>query len=404
MLSNLDIDNIIQPFIDRQEALEAYVIQTIANRVKSIGKMTPSDIHKLERLYVYGSDVQAINDAIALNTGLQVQDIKRMIKEVSLDVYEEAKPYYDYRRKPFIPMQKNERLRKTLVGIANNTSNTYKNLSNSKATGFILSDMKHPGKKRFFNMVETYQRVIDEAIQSVQTGTIDYGSAMRKTLKELNESGVKQITWDTGYVQDIDAAVKRNILDGIKQTAQAVHEETANQFGADGYELTAHPMPAPDHAPFQGHLFTKEEYEKLQTNKPFKDIEGRQFPAQKRIIGQWNCRHFAYPIIIGVSRPKYTTKELDKWLDENEEGVTLPNGKHVTLYEATQYQNHLALKVRKAKQGVMMAKEADDMELARMYQVKVNKYTNEYKYFAKYTGLEFRMDKLTVPGYKRIAA
>jgi len=407
MLSEIDVNNLITPFELRQKALEQYVIRTIAKRVNEIGKMLPSDIHRLERLYKSGADVQAINRAIANMTGLQIKDIKKLIKAVAQDSYIDAKPYYDYRHKPFIPLSQNIPLQKMINAVSRQTQNSFKNLSNSQAIGFLIRDRKHPKKMKFYTVIETYQSVIDEAIQAVLSGTLDYQTAMRRTIRQLNNSGMRRMYWESGYSQRMDTAVKRNILDGVKQISQEVHNITGQQFGADGVELTAHPYPAPDHAPFQGRLFTNKEFDKLQDHRSFKDIKGNNYPAQERIIGQYNCKHFAYPVILEATIPTYTEKQLKDILKQNEKGVTLPNGEHLTGYEAIQYQNKLALKVRQLKDAQMVAQEAGDMKLAKEYQTKVTQATKHYNIYNKkimsQLGVGVHKEKLSVVGYRRIS-
>ena len=408
MLSEIDVENLIQPFADRQKAIEDYIINLIAERVREIGKMLPSDIYKLERLLKTGSDVKDINKQLARLTGLQESEIKKLIKTVAADSYADAKPFYDYRHKPYIPLMQNEPLARVIEAVGLQTIAEYKNLADSRMIGFVIRDLKHPGKFKFHNIAQTYKTVLDEAIQAAQSGVIDYNTAMRRTLKQLNNSGLKKVYWESGYRQRLDTAVRRNILDGIRQINQKVHEILGRQFGSNGYEITAHYNPAPDHAPWQGHILREKEYLKLQDHRAFKDVDGQRFPAQERILGQYNCKHFAYPIIIGVSKPKYTKKQLQDILDENEKGATI-GGKHYTGYELTQRQNELALKVRQAKDGQVMARNAGDIDLAKQYQATVNKYTKMYDAFNKQVLSQIpswsaRKDKLTVSGYKRIAA
>lgn len=260
---------------------------------------------------------------------------------------------------------------------------------------------------KFYTMTETYQSVIDEAIQAVLSGTLDYQTAMRRTIRQLNNSGMRRMYWESGYSQRMDTAIKRNILDGVKQISQEVHNITGQQFGADGVELTAHPYPAPDHAPFQGRLFTNKEFDKLQDHRSFKDIKGNNYPAQERIIGQYNCKHFAYPVILEATIPTYTEKQLKDILKQNEKGVTLPSGEHLTGYEAIQYQNKLALKVRQLKDAQMVAQEAGDMKLAKEYQTKVTQATKHYNIYNKkimsQLGVGVHKEKLSVVGYRRIS-
>lgn len=402
MLSESALDNLIQPIIDRQEAINTYVLTQIAKRVKDIGKMLPSDIHTLERLLRTGNDVRLINKFLSEQTGLNEKAIKKLIKDIAQDSYVDAKPYYDYRHKSFIPFENNIELQKTVDAIANATAQSYVNLSNSNAIGFLIRDLKKPGKLKFQSISKTYQSVVDEAIQSVQSGVLDYNTAMRRTMQQLVNSGVRKISWDSGYSQRLDTAVKRNILDGVRAVNQGVQDETGKQFGADGKEITVHANSAPDHEPIQGHQFTNEQYKRLQSQLSFEDVTGIKFDPIMRAIGTLNCRHFTYSIIIGHSKPIHSIEELEKMKERNAKGYTAPNGKHYTMYECTQRQRELETLIRKNKDGQIAARESGDEELAKKYQAKINKYTNQYKAFSTACGLSTKMNNLRVIGYKKI--
>ena len=403
MLSDDAIEKLIQPIIERQENINNYVIKIIAQRINEIGTLLPSDIYKLERLLKNGADARKINLALSNITKLQVKDIKQIIKIVALDAYLDAKPFYDYRHKSFIPFNKNKQLQNVVNSVANQTANTYTNLS--KAQGFMIRDLKNPEKLIPTTVSKTYQTVMDEAIQSVQSGVLDYSTAMRRTLQQLNESGLRYITYETKsgrvFHQRMDTAVRRNLLDGVRAINQGVQDEIGKQINADGKELTVHANSAPDHEPIQGHQFTKEEYNKLQNAKPFEDVNGNKFKAIDRAIGTLNCRHFAYSIIVGVTKPNFTQEQLDELIKKNHEGYTLPNGKKLTLYECTQYQRRLETKIRQAKDGHIMASESGDKKLREKYQAKVSKYTKQYQSFSKACGLPMKLKNIRVDGYKK---
>jgi hypothetical protein len=405
MLSDDSIEKLIQPLINRQESINTYVIKMIAKRVKEIGTLLPSDVYKLERLLKSGGDVKKINTEIARLTGLQVDEIKSIIKTVAADVYQDTKPYYDYRHKSFIPFEKNKPLQKVVNSIAKQTADAYKNLS--KAQAFMIRDLQNPQVLKPTSLSETYQTVVDEAVQASQNGTVDYNTAMRRTMKQLNESGIRYVMYqaESGKVhsQRLDTAVRRNILDGIRAINQGVQDETGKQYGADGKELSVHQYPAPDHAPVQGHQFKNEEYEKMQNGESFTDVKGSKFEGFDRAIGTLNCRHFAFSIIIGYAKPNYTEQQLQDILLRNDKGYTLPNGKHLTMYQCTQEQRRLETEIRKAKDGQIMARESGDRQLAEEYQAKINKYTNQYKQFSRQCGLSVKTSKMTVSGYHKIS-
>lgn len=406
MLSEDTTQNLVQPIVTRQEQINTFVIKTICDRIKEIGSLLPSDAYKFQQMLHQGGDVRKINKEIARQSGLQVKDIKRLIREVALDNYKDVKPFYDYRKKPYIPFTKNKELMTVVKSIANQTADSYVNMA--KAQAFMIRDLKDPKKLIPTPISETYYSVIDEAVQAAQSGVIDYNTAIRRTLKQLADSGLRYVTYnpESGrtYSQRMDTAVRRNILDGIRAINQGVQDETGRQFGADGKEITVHDYPAQDHAPVQGHQFSNEEYEKLQGEEDvhFHDKNGITFSHFDRHIGTLNCRHFTFSIILGVARPLYSEEELQEILDRNEEGYTLPNGKHFTMYECTQKQREFETRIRKAKDGQVAAVSAGDEVLAREYQAKVSDLQKQYKAFSDACGLSIQPKRIQVAGYRKI--
>ena len=54
-----------------------------------------------------------------------------------------------------------------------------------------------------------------------------------------------------------------------------------------------------------------------------------------RHVGELNCYHYIYSIVLGVSKPLYSKEELETDKRANEEGFEF-EGKHYTMYEGTQ--------------------------------------------------------------------
>lgn len=404
MLTDEQIDELIQPIIDRQTNISNYVIKTIANKINKIGTMSPSDIKKLKLLFEMGEDIREINKALAELTNLQVKDIKAVIKIVAVDAYIDAKPFYDYRHKSFIPFEKNTKLQSLVTAIGNATAETYKNISDSRATGFLIRDPKHPQRLKFYSIKDTYKTVIDEAVQAVKGGTVDYETAVRRTVRQLSESGIRKLYWDSGYTQRLDTAVRRNILGGISAINQGIQQEIGKQINADGIELSAHVNSALDHEPIQGHAFTNKEFEKLQSVSAFEDIYGNKFDAIERAIGTWNCRHYTKAIVIDAYKPKYSIEQLNDFISRNHAGYTTEDGKHLTLYECTQYQRHLETKIRQAKDSQIAFRESGDIREARKYQARINRYMEQYKRFSTACGLKQKINRTRVYKYRKIKA
>lgn len=405
MLSDDALNKLMQPIIDRQERINTWVLRKIALRIKEVGEVLPSDVQSLISLRNAGADAQKVVQELARLTALQVADIQTLVRTVAKDAYIAAKPFYDFSQKAYIPFDENKILQRRVQAMANRTANSYKNLSKTQA--FMLRDPKNPKKLIPTPVAKAYQSIIDEAVQASSGATVDYGTAMRRTLKQLADSGLRRVEYNTEtgrtFTQRLDTAVRRNLLDGIRGVNQEMQNIVGEEFGASGVEISVHMYPAPDHAEMQGHQFTNKEFDKMQHGENFKDIQGREYQGFDRAVGTLNCRHFAISIMIGYANQNYSDKELQEILKKNDEGYTFPNGKHLTMYECTQYQRQLETKVRYAKDGQITAKAAGDMDLAKQYQAKINKYTREYKAFSKACGLSEKKSKMSVSGYKKIS-
>ena len=262
MLSDTAIDNLVQQIVNRQEGINIYVLTKIAHRLKTIGDLSPNNIKQMQILVQMGTDIRQMNEYLAEMSDMQVRDIKSIIKTVALDNYLDAKPLYDYRHRSFVPFEQNTKLQQITNAVAEQTANTYKNLSDSSATGFWVKDKYNPQQLVFKSIDNSYRDAVDKAIQAVQSGAVDKEEAIRNVVKQLLDSGIRRMYWDSGYSQRLDTAVRRNIQDGVKQINQRIQDEIGKQIGADGKELSVHVNSAPDHEPFQGHQFTDEEYEK----------------------------------------------------------------------------------------------------------------------------------------------
>ena len=88
----------------------------------------------------------------------------------------------------------------------------------------------------------------------------------------------------------------------------------------------------------QGRQFSNEEYKKLSDGEVAKDYKGisRQLGHSKngsyRHISEYNCYHKIFPIVLGVSKPEYTDKQLNDIRESNLSGFEF-EGKHYTMYE-----------------------------------------------------------------------
>lgn len=104
------------------------------------------------------------------------------------------------------------------------------------------------------------------------------------------------------------------------------------------------------------------------------------------------------PVILGVDSPQYTQSELDAFRKENAQGVTW-EGRHMTGYEATQYQNRIERGIRTQKHRALMSEAAGDGEQLLHDRVKLTRLNQEYARFNKAMGFKSRAERLEVVGW-----
>ena len=109
------------------------------------------------------------------------------------------------------------------------------------------------------------------------------------------------------------------------------------------------------------------------------------------------------PIILGVSIPQYTEEELASFREENARGVTW-EGRHMTGYEATQYQNRIERNIRLQKRRVLMDEAAGDEEQLLTDSIKLTRLNQEYTRYNKAMGFKSRAQRLETVGWGRSQA
>ena len=158
----------------------------------------------------------------------------------------------------------------------------------------------------------------------------------------------------------------------------------------------------------QGRQFSNEEYKKLSDGEVAKDYKGisRQLGHSKngsyRHISEYNCYHKIFPIVLGVSKPEYTDKQLKEIQEKNEQGFEF-EGKHYTNYERNSItEKDRNRNKRKAKDTQILARASGDTELVEQSQNKIRLLTSKYNDLCKESGLQPKKIRMQVAGYKRI--
>lgn len=402
MYTDNQINKLIEPLLINQRKKEGIILNKLAQRLKQIKTLSPSDIQTLINLRNSGGDVKEINKQLAKLSKMDIKEIKKIIKQVAKDNYLEAKPFYDYRNKSFIPFEQNTTLQRQIKAVEQLTLGEYTNLTNTIA--FMLRDITNPLIIKPTSLSKTYNTILDYAIQSVTTNLDTYNNAIPQAIQTLIDKGITTVeyTAESGKKRNVrvDSVVKNSILNGIRNTLQEVQSVVGQEIESNAVEISVHMHSAPDHEPIQGHQLMNDEFEKLQLGQSFKDINGKSFNGIDRPIGMWNCRHFVWNIIAGHKTSNYTEAELEKIKNDNANGITFKdkNGNDVikSMYWCEQKRNNYELEIRKLKEMQKMAEKCLDKQTELKYKAKATDLQDKYTAFCRQCGLKPRYTNLRV--------
>ena len=391
MKDDKKLELLLERFYNRFNQYNTKVLEKMGEAINKFDGVSPATAHKIAQQLKYGADIDDLIEELSKLSGKSIKDIEEAFDLVAKENVEFAEVYAKAKNMEFVDYKDNEQLQKLVKGIAGETNATFKNISRAKAVGFVLKDEN--GNKIFKNLKKTYNDLIDEAVFNVTTGTTDYQSAMRGVMKQLADSGVKiheeKVGYPSGYNVRIDSAVRQNVLTGVRQVNLEVQKQVGRDFGANGVEISAHSPCAEDHLSIQGKQFSNAEFKKLNA-------------SLERPIGEYNCRHFVFSIVLGVNKPSYSNKMLNQ-MNRESQSIVEYEGKKYTAYEATQVQRKLETAIRKEKDRQIIARASGDKDGVGTAQSNITTLTQKYNDFSKNAGLDTYKNRLSVSGYRKVS-
>lgn len=236
-------------------------------------------------------------------------------------------------------------------------------------------------KRGLLSEVEAAERTATE----ITSSAADYQTAIRRAVKNLTDKGIRVIDYESGVHTSVEAAVRRNVMSGLGLMQEQISQQNHDDFGCDGWEISAHSASAPDHEPIQGKQYSDADYQALND-------------SLVRRIGTLNCGHAAFPIILGVNSPQYTPEELEQLRQDNQKGVTV-DGRHYSTYEATQMQRKLERAIRTQKRRILVDEATGDEDKLLTDRIKYQRLNQEYRRFSQEAGLRTQRERAEVAGF-----
>ncbi len=367
MLSDKELEELIQPIINIYNRIEMELIIDIAQRFSNYSSVDGSLEWYLKKL----DDMNALNDNVikifAKYSNISESGIRDMLSTIqfanfiSEDIdraYEEglSKITYD-------DLIQNQVFKDTL-------EKSYKELNKS----FRLIQTKAIESQK-----QAYMDILNKAYIDVSSGTYSYDQSIKNAIEKMSKKGITGVTYKrkdgTLVNYSIEAAVRRDTLTAVHKLANETTFEAIEEMGTNYIDISQHigarvsdTNPIADHAGWQGKQYqiegSSKEYPNFAKSTGYGDILG---------FGGVNCRHRAFAFFPGISVP------ISQKIDYEDNKI---------YYENTQKLRKLEREMRVLKKQRNIMKEIKSMDGVKEFDKKINKKSKLINQFCEETGIK----------------
>lgn len=366
------LDSLPEELAELFRSLELTLLSGICSRLNLADQLNEVTVQHIRALRAQGVDLDEIKKAIQQETGIGEEKLDELIS----DVVARNQSYYTGLI-DFAGLTQPEFLvgEAEIDAIRRQTLGEYRNLTRSMA--FVVN-----GGRTTLAPAKAYQWALDNAVLQIESGTTGYNQAISSAVRQLADSGLRVVSYESGRTEQIDVAVRRAVMTGVSQICDKYTVQSAEYLGTHYFEVSAHsgardkpgPSPWSSHKDWQG--------------KVYSERAGDVYPSIFEVCGLGevdglegaNCKHRRFPFIPGVSERTYTDEELSH-IDDGHD-VTY-DGKHYTAYEATQMQRRMENSIRKQKRRAIAFEKAGLKDEAQAASIKARRLTKKYKDFSK---------------------
>lgn len=379
------LDALPEDLAELFRALELVLLDEICSRLKAADELNEVTVQAIRALRASGIDLKEIEKAIRETSGISKTKLNKLLD----DVVERNQKYYTelidmaHITKPETLVDAAE-----VAAVRSQTLDTFRNLTASM--GFLVD-----AGRTMLPPAKAYQWALDNAVMQVQSGAINYNQAIKTAVKQLADSGLKVVDYESGHRDQIDVAARRAVMTGVSQICAKYTEQSAEYLDTPYFEVSAHsgardkpgPSPWSSHKNWQGKVYSVR--------------DGDIYPSIYEVCGLGavdglegvNCRHRRFPWVEGVSERTYTDEQL-KHIDDGL-GCTY-DGKTYTAYEATQMQRRVERQIRAQKRLVNAYKSAGLTDDATVANIKLRRLNGKYREFSKAAGLPEQRERMKV--------
>lgn len=383
------LDSLPEELAELYRSLEATMLEEICSRLNVSGQLNEVTVQAIRALRSHGISQQEIEQEIRKTTGIS----EKKLKELLDDVVKRNREYY----KELIDISgvtEPETLlsEADIDAITRQTKEMFRNITASM--GFLVDN-----GRTMLPPARAYQSCLDKAILKIEAGATSYNESIKDAVRELADSGLKVVNYESGHIDAVDTAVRRAVMSGVNQLCQRYSEQSMDYLETDLVEVSAHigarntGVGPANHESWQGGIYRWSE--KPRSSKgDYPDFVETTGYGTGPGLGGWNCKHHYYSFVEGVSEPTYSKKDLEAMKGENRKFTF--EGKEYDGYSASQKQRQIERTVRKLKREQTAYKAAGLTEEEQAVTARIRRLNAEYKAFSEAAGLPLQRERMRV--------
>lgn len=377
------LDSLPEELAELYRSLEATLLEEICSRLKLSGELNEVTVQGIRVLRSHGIDLSEIEKAIQRTANISRKELDKLLDEV---VERNQRYYTDLIDLAGVTQPE------TMVSSANINailSQAQREVGNlTRSMGFLLDN-----GRTMLPYARAYQWALDSAEMQIMSGAISYNQAIKSAVKQLADSGLRMVDYESGHRDHIDVAARRAVMTGVSQICAKYTEQSAEYLETPYFEISAHIGARDKGVGWQNH--------KAWQGRVYSVRAGDKYPNIYEVCGLGyvdglegaNCRHIRTAFVDGVMERTYTDEQLVHIDDGHDVDF---EGKHYTAYEATQKQRQIERTVRRLKREQAAYKAAGLKEDAQSVTARIRRLNAEYKAFSEAAGLPLQRERMQV--------
>ncbi|MEG0339204.1 MAG: phage minor capsid protein [Oscillospiraceae bacterium] len=367
MLTPEYLEHCTDDIIELTNKLEETIMRDIARRLVKNGGVTASAKWQIDTVKESGLLYEDIISQVSAFANTTEPYTKALFEDAGVTSVDFDNTIYKAAGLEPISLRKSPAAMQVLLAGLKKTNNLISNLTKTTANG----------------AQRLYIEVAALAEMQIESGAFDYASAIKNAIRNAAKDGAF-VVYPSGHRDRIDVAIRRAVLTGVGQTTAEISLSNADDMGCDLVETSAHAGARPDHAIWQGKIFSRSG-----KSKKYPDFVSFTGYGTGAGLCGWNCRHSFYPFFEGLSESAYPREQLAEY---NSRTVTY-NGEIMSYYDATQMQRSKEKRIRSTKRELVGFDEAikNGLKVAQidfnMYSVSLKHQKADIADFLQQTGL-----------------